>query len=354
MRILKYLLLLFFLFLIGLTVYVTTQKGEYTIERSKIISKPKGTIYNYVLEYRNWETFGTWIQDYPGIQFHYSNSNVSKDSYATWFQAESKGYIKTKSVKESDSIAQKIVWNDMNSTLRWTFKDTLGKTKISIRTEGKMDLKMKIYAFFHGGINSIIGDLMDKNLQSLDRTLNYELNSYSIKVNGVVVVPKKYYIGQTINCYNDKLLKNIKIMIPNLIKFFNKNKINSVGKAFVKYNNENNQTKISNITVCMAVRDSVFMSEDSDMISGKIDQMSALKVTLQGDYSHLATAKKKAINYINQNQMERDMSLKTFEIYKTTIQDIKNPSKWVTELYIPLIPKKEKVEIIEPSRDSIQ
>ena len=354
MRILKYLLLLMFLFLIGLTVFVTTQKGEYDIVRSKIIAKPKATIYNYVVDYRNWETFGTWMQEYPGIQFHYSNNSNVKDGFVTWKNNDEIGYAKTVNSKENDSISQKIVWHEMNSTLSWTLKDTLGKTKISIRTKGKIDLKMKIYSFFHGGITSIVGDYIDKNLLALDRTLNYELNSYKIKVNGVVALPKKYYIGQTIHCYDDKVLKNIKIMIPNLIHFFNKNKLTAVGKPFVQYNEENGENKTTNITVSMAVRDSVNISEGSDMTSGKIETMSALKVTLIGDYSHLKAAKKKALDYINRNELRPDLNLKTFEVYSKTIQDVKNPSQWVTEIYIPLLPKREPVSTYITPKDSIQ
>jgi effector-binding domain-containing protein len=353
MRILKYLLLLIFLFLIGLTVFVTTQKGEYDIVRSKIISKPKATIYNYVIDYRNWETFGTWMQEYPDIQFHYSNNVNDKDGFVTWKNNDEIGYAKTVDCKENDSISQKVVWHEMNSTLSWTLKDTLGKTKVSIRTKGKIDLKMKIYSFFNGGITSIVGDYIDKNLVGLDRTLNYELNSYKIKVNGIVEVPKKYFIGQSIHCYDDKVLKNIKIMIPNLIHFFKKNNLSSMGKPFVQYHEESGDAKTSNITVSMAVRDSIHISEGSDMTSGEIATMSALKVTLIGDYSHLKAAKKKALDYINSNQLRQDVTSKAFEIYVKTVQDVKNPSKWVTEIYIPLVPKRVLAPEYSTPKDSL-
>ena len=50
MRILKYLFLLLLLFFIGLTVFVTTQKGEYEVICSKVIKTPKPTVYNYLNE----------------------------------------------------------------------------------------------------------------------------------------------------------------------------------------------------------------------------------------------------------------------------------------------------------------
>ena len=353
MRILKYLLLLFFLFLIGLTVFVTTQKGEFDIVRTKIIAKPKATIYNYIVDYRNWETFGTWVKDNANFQSNYPNYTPDNEAFVTWKNNDDRGYARTLAIHGNDSISQKIVWNQMNSKLNWTLKDTLGKTKITLRIKGKIDLKTKIYTFLNGGINSIVGDFLDKNLIALDRTLNFELNSYKVKINGIVSIPQKYYIGQSINCYEDKVMKNVKIMIPNLLHFFNKNKMTAIGKPFVLYNNQNSLTNTANITVSMAVRDSIFITEGSDMTSGKLNNMSALKVTLLGDYSHLKAARKKAEDYINRNQIKVDASSKTFEIYRKTIQDVKNPSQWLTEIYIPIIPKHEVTPINTPVLDSI-
>lgn len=354
MKILKYLLLLFFLFLIGLTVFVTTQKGEYDIVRSEIISKSKPVVFSYISDYRNWETFGTWTEDFPDIKINYPSKTTGKGAFITWKSLENNGYAKTITIKENDSISQKIVWNDMNSKLYWTLKDTLGKTKVSIRTKGQMDLKTKIYAFFNGGINSVFGDVIEKNLKSLNHTLNFELDSYKVKVNGIVNVPKRFYISQSINSIDDKVLKNIKVMIPNLQHFFDKNNMISIGKPFVIYNHQNLEAKTTNLSICLAVRDSVFMTEGSDMGSGKLEAMSAVKVTLTGDYSHMNVAKRKALEYINKNQLKQDASLKTFEVYIKTIHDIKNPSKWITEVYFPIYPKRTVVEHHYTERDSLQ
>ena len=53
MKILKYLFLLLLLSLVALTVFVATQKGIFSVERSKVINSPKATVYNYVNDFRN-------------------------------------------------------------------------------------------------------------------------------------------------------------------------------------------------------------------------------------------------------------------------------------------------------------
>ena len=60
MQILKYLFLIVVLSFIGLTVYILTQKGDYTVTRSKVVKAPRMIVFEYVNDYKNWETFSSW------------------------------------------------------------------------------------------------------------------------------------------------------------------------------------------------------------------------------------------------------------------------------------------------------
>ncbi len=353
MRILKYLFLLLILFFIGLTVFVTTQKGEYDIIRSKVIKTPRATVFNYVNEFRNWETFASWIQEDAEIKLRYSKISSGKGASFSWKDDDGDGNMKTIHVKENESIMQKMVYNDSPSEVFWTFKDTLGATKVSWRTKGKMTAMMKIATFFKGGINSVIGAIYEKSLATLDRTLDYEMNTYAIKIDGIVNHPKSFYISQTINSYEKNVVKNIKILVPNMIHFFIKNKMVMSGKPFVIYN-KTGQSNVVNFSVCAPIRDSIYIMPGSDVESGKIEAMTTLKTTLIGDYSHLKEAKSKAIAYLQKNQLKQNTFNTTIEVYSKTKLDIKNPSKWITELYIPIYPKAIKVKTVSSKpKDSV-
>lgn len=353
MRILKYLFLLLILFFIGLTVFVTTQKGEYDIIRSKVIKTTRVTVFNYVNELRNWETFASWSQNDSKIKFHYSKITSGKGSFFTRKGENSEVSIKTLAVRENESIHQKMNTNESLSEVFWTFKDTIGATKVSYRTKGKMSAVMKLYAFFNGGINTTIGSMHEKSLFNLDRTLDYEINTFSIKVNGIVNRPKNFYINKTINSYENKVLKNIKILVPNMIQFFKKNKMNMSGKPIVLYNSINSDSRIVNFSVCIPIKDSIYIMPGSDVGSGKIESMTALKTTLVGDYSHLKEMKKKAIAYLQKNNFKQNKSSQVIEVYSKTKLDIKNPSKWITELYIPVYPKAiERTSVNTKPKDS--
>lgn len=339
MRILKYLFLLLILFFIGLTVFVTTQKGEYDIIRSKVIKTPRATVFNYVNEYRNWETFAAWSQEDAEIKLKYTKITSGKGASYFWESDNGNGNMKTIAIKENESITQKMVYNDSPSEVFWTFKDTLGATKVSWRTKGKMNAMMKIDAFFKGGINTVIGEIYEKSLATLDRTLDYEINTYTINVNGIVNRSKNFYINQTVNSYEKNVMKNIKILVPNMIHFFKKNKMVMSGKPFVIYNETGQSSDIVNFSVCVPIKDSIYIMTGSDVGSGKTEAVTALKTTLIGDYSHLKEMRKKAIAYLQKNNLKQNNSNETIEVFSKTKLDIKNPSKWITELYIPIYPK---------------
>lgn len=337
MRILKYILLLFLLFLIGLTVFIITQKGDYSITRSKIIKTPRTTVYHFVNDYKNWETFASWSDEKGKTQFVFPKNTIGKNASFSW-NGTTTGTIKTLEIKENLFIKQKMVYNETETESYWTFKDTLGKTKVTWKTKGTMDMMMKIKAFVNGGIGNTIGSIYEKTLAQLDRTLDYELNTFDIKVNGIVAKPKQFYIAQTINSKNAVILKNIKIMIPKMIAFFEKNDMVMHGKPFVIFNSVDDVKQTTNFSVCMPIKDSVYIDPVSDVSSGKIEGFSAVKTTLTGDYSHLPKANKKMLDYLFENKLKRNFAILPYQVYVLSFVDEKKPSKWKTELYYPIYP----------------
>jgi hypothetical protein len=54
----------------------------------------------------------------------------------------------------------------------------------------------KIYAALNGGVDKVIGTMYEQSLANLDRVLDYEINTVSIKVNGLVK-PQIFYLRKT-------------------------------------------------------------------------------------------------------------------------------------------------------------
>ncbi len=105
------------------------------------------------------------------------------------------------------------------STVFWNFKDTIGGTKVTWRSKGKMSFLFKIYSALQGGADNVIGTIYEKSLANLDKALDYEINTFSTIDNGIVQKPVMNYIGQTFTSELSKVNKNFKIVIPKLTTF---------------------------------------------------------------------------------------------------------------------------------------
>jgi effector-binding domain-containing protein len=209
-----------------------------------------------------------------------------------------------------------------------------------------MDLMTKISSFFKGGVVSILGDTYEKSLRNLDKTLHYEMKTYTIKVNGIVQRPSGFCLKQTVSCHIKSVPKNIKIMMGRMVHFFRKNKIPMTGKPFVSYDKYDVANDFATISVCIPVAELISIADGSDVASGEIIAFTCLKTTLTGDYSHSREAWAKAQKYISDTGLKQNFAGNYTEVYVKTIDDVKQPSKWVTEIYIPVFPK--AIELPQP------
>lgn len=336
MRILKYIFLLLLLAFIALSVFVATQKGEFDVQRSMVIQSPRNTVFNYVNDLRNWENFGAWKTDDASLQFNYPQHTVGKGASYSWSGREGTGKITTISVVENAAIHQKMTQDATVSEVYWTFKDTTGGTKVTWRSKGRMGFGFKVYSAFNGGVDKIIGTLYERSLANLNKSIDYELNTFNVKLDGLVNKTDAFYLSRRITSKISNVPKNIRILLPQLIYFFKKNKMTMYGKPFVIYHTYDRAKGITHMSVCIPVEKEIFLSPDSDLTAGKLKGFKAVKTTLTGDYSHLPKAWDKAFAYMDENKIARSDTGGYLEMYQVNLEHEMHPSKWVTFVYIPV------------------
>ena len=351
MKILKYIVLLLLLSFVSFSVFIATQKGNFTIEKSKIIHTSKSNLYNYVNDYQNWGDFMAFMVEDATIRIHFSKTTIGKGAKSTWEGTEGKGTVQTFSVKENDSITQKMDLDGSKFNTTWVFKDTLGGTKVTLKSKGEMSFSYKIYTALNGGANRIIGSLFEKSLANLDKSLDYEINTYSIKEDGIVTKLSTPYLKQSFTSKISSVIKNTRIVFPKIIDFCKQNKIELNGKPFVIYHTYDEKSGLAKISICIPIKEAIMTSDGSDIMSDQLEAFPAIKATLKGDYSHTGEALKKSKAYINQKVITPDSRFSHLEVYTISKSDIKNPSKWKTEIYFPIKPKKATPKIVPATEE---
>jgi hypothetical protein len=349
MKILKYLFLLLLLSFVALTVFVATQKGLFTVKRSKVINSPRATVFHYVNDFRNFEDFESWAVEDPTLKMSFPEKTAGNGASFSWESSEGKGSGITLQAKEGESIHQKINFDGTNADVHWIFKDTLnGKTKVTWKAKGEMSFLFKIYTVLNGGSDKIIGTMYEKTLVNIDKNLDYETKTYAIKVNGVVKKTETFYIKQTFTSEIQKVNKNARIVIPKLIEFSKTNNLYTNGKPFIIYHTYDTKNNLAKISICLPINKEISTSAGSDILAGKLNSFEAVKTTLKGDYSHTNEAISKTVAYINNEKIVPDLSWSHLEILTAGKLDVKSSSKLVTEIYYPIIPKVVPVAVGAP------
>jgi effector-binding domain-containing protein len=110
--------------------------------------------------------------------------------------------------------------------------------------------------------------------------------------------------------------------------------------------------------MCVPVEEEILTTEGSEISGGHYDSFLAVKATLNGDYSHNEKVWKEARKYMNKNKLLEDVQGKPIEIYKVSLPKERKPSKWVTEIYIPVkqkisAPKPESTEVAPSSESNL-
>ncbi|MCF6141029.1 SRPBCC family protein [Flavobacterium sp. K77] len=348
MRILKYLFLLLLLSFVAATVFVATQKGNFVVERSQVIPTPRNTVFNYINDLKNWEDFTSWTIDQPETTFSYSPTSAGPGASYSWSNSSKAGSIRNVTTKENDSIAQKMDYDGTETDVTIKFKDTLGGTKVTWKSQGKMSFSMKIYATFNGGAEKLIGSLYEKSLANLNKTLNYELKTFAATSNGIVKKAGTFYLKQTISTKTAQIYKNARIIIYKLNTFCKQNNIELNGKPFLIFHAYDSSKDVAKISFCVPIKYQIATSMGSDILVDKLETFDAVKTTLLGDYVHLNKAYLKSKNYINTNKIAVGNQFLKLEVLNKSRFEIKNPSKWETEIYIPMMPKVVEIPTTNP------
>lgn len=320
MRILKYILLLLLLLSVAFVVFVATQKGDYKIVRSKEIKIAKDVVFTFVTDSSSYQDWSPWKSD----EANFKNIKITPN----------------------DSLAQNIILSEIKNESLMRFQKTKNGVLITWEMKGNLDFNLKLLSVLQGGVENVIGDKLEEGLENIDTYLVKELKTYNIKINGLVTKHMTNYIQQIDTCTTADFHKVSKSMLQNMISFVEKNDIEILGLPFITYESISTNDNEIIFAMCVPVEEEILTTPGSEISGGHFDEFLAVKTTLTGDYTHRKEAWNKARNYVRKNKLAEDsFNGKFIEVYKVSLPKERKPSKWVTELYVPV---KKKVFAPKP------
>lgn len=349
MKILKYLVFLILIFLIGSAIYFGTKDGTYEIRDSKTIQAPTEVVFQKVNNLKSWETWSPWIAEDANHSFTYAEKSSGEGSSFSW-DGKTGGSIVTTKVIPNKEIEQDLTvmssLGERNSNIHWDFEEVDdGATKVTWIMKGVHTLTDKVSSAILG--NDFNLDIHNKNRLALNKIateIEDDMTHYSINVDGITQYGGGYYMYTTTVAKQHEVNERLEAMLQEVSSFIERNHINPSGKPLAIYNEIDDINGTVIFSAGIPVKEQVITPEGSPIVSGFMENISAVKISLKGDYKHLPEAYIKGRTYINKNSLQINPNAKIFEVYDTDPSKIRNPAEWVTDIYLPIITEQEPVE----------
>lgn len=347
MKLLKYLFFLILILVIGSSIYFGTQDGKFDVTESKVINAPVSLIYNNVNDFKNWQSWGPWIAKDPDIKIIYDENTIGEGGSYSWtsdVMEVGNGSMNTLKVIPNKEIAQSITFNtpmgDSKSKVKWLFESTENpaQTKVSWGMKGEQSLLEKVsMAFSEDNLESSIKTMFQEGLTNLDGVVTKEMQQYSIKANGISEYGGGYYMYNTAVAKTEEVGLKLGSLMGQVMDFMEQQNIKQAGAPFTIYNQIDTTQNSVIFSAAIPVKEKINTLPGSPILNGYLAPVTAVKITLKGDYKNLTETYAKGQQFIVQNGYRPHPNAKMFEVYSTDPGIVLNPAEWITEVYLPII-----------------
>lgn len=336
MKALKYILLLLLVLVIGFSIYIAVQPNSFEVTRTKTINAPQAVIYNNIIDFKNWESWNSWVEENPETKIMLSEQTKGIGGSYSWEDEDGVGTMKTLATTPNSSITQEMQFAEFpKNDVTWDLKpNDDGTTEVTWTISGKdLPFGFKAFSAVMGGMEKQIGPHYERGLTMLDSVLQEDMSRYNIKINGITEYGGGFYLYKTTNANSQNISAKMGQNFGAIMQFMSQNGIKQSGMPLTVYNDMSSADVIMSNGI--PVNERIDIPADSDIAIGFMPKMKALKTTLTGNYTNLTQAWEAANKYLADNNLEQT-DQKPFEIYTTDPGNYPNPADWLTEIYIPI------------------
>lgn len=335
MRALKYILLFLLILIIGGSIYIATLKADYNIKSTRLIKVPIEVVFEEINDFKNWNNWGPWLEMDSTIVASFPKITSGVGASYSWTGKEGNGSMKTISLTPKKEIIQQIDFGSGSTPeVFWELNTVENGTEITWGMRGKNSFSEKLYWLYKGGIEKNMIPMYDRGLELLDQHLSKEMEKHSFNFKGVVDYGGGFYLYQTTSCKMHLFTFKMREMLEKVSSYMDKNSIEKYGKPFILYHNWDDENKTTMFSVCFPVNERIITT--GDVLTGFLEPVKTFKTEFIGDYKFSNQAWLAAYKAITDAGLTAIENGEPFEIYKVGPENTTNPTKWVTEIYIPI------------------
>ena len=338
MKLLKFILLTLMLLLVIGALYLGSLDGKYDVKRSMVVQAPPEVVFSELNDYRNWEEWGPWYEEDSTIAVTYGEKTSGVGASYTWTGADGNGRMRTLKLEEPTNIDQEIYFEtpfgEMRSDILWNVESVDQGTRLTWEISGEMPFFMRYMA---SGMEEQMGPMEERGLELFAENLEYKLSKYSIEAPGVVDRSSTFYLYLTASSRIDNMGRKYEELQSVLDEYLEKSGIRSSGYPFTIYHEYEEENGTTMFSVGYPVPERVMTGKDTDVLVGFLERGSFFKTILHGNYDYLEEAWQYALTEAGALKDYEPMEDgEPLELYVESPATNPDPSKWITEIYIPV------------------
>jgi len=173
----------------------------------------------------------------------------------------------------------------------------------------------------------------ERGLKMIKDKLDLGYIASEIKIEGIDNIQPEQYIATRTSCNMNDISTSIREAFNQLNNLVNDQNIQT-NKALAIYHNFDIKNPVCEYSAGIITTSQPNLSNGFYM--GNLPAKKAIKITFKGDYKHLGNAWSAAYMYARSKKLKVNKSIDPIEFYLTDPTKEANPSKWITEVYLPL------------------
>lgn len=333
MKILKYFGFLLLIVFVGGSLYLATLDGTYDVSRTRLIKAPVDVVFETVNDYKTWQYWGPWQEIDSTIVYEFPATTVGVGATYSWKGESGSGSMENKAVVQNESIDDVIHFDGQGDAFGyWRFKKVDEGVVVSWGMKGEMPFLAR---FMAAKMDAEVGPMFERGLELLENYVTNEMKAYRIESLGVVDYSGGYYLFQTTSCKFDEIETKMHAIFQNLESFMHLNNIKASGKPFNLNHKWDEAMQTAIFSTCIPIKERL-ITTDKVVQVGMMKPQKVFKTVFTGHYDNSYVAWETAYKNLETQGYKAKLNGEPFEVYVTNPEEVSNPAKWITEIYIPV------------------
>jgi len=290
--------------------------------------------------YSNWLTLGEDESIIPRL----SNPNDFENSILSWQNSKFENINLQNKSKFLDSLVQQLTlrtWLSFSEIdLTWKFKTLENNSILILHLESDASFWQKAETVLTGISHlDIAKTSIENSLSNLERSLQKEISVYGIAAVSKVETTRFYLIHatSTARLNFNKILEKSEPIFKSIEDFMKEQKFEIYKGRLILFENLYENTDDLIFSPGIGSQEKIAIPNTYEILSKPISQGTYFKTKLTGDYTNIGELIEYSNTMVANRSLEINLQLKPFLEFEINSNSSVNPSKWITNYYIPII-----------------